>query len=44
LVVGLAQAGESTRVDLFDTHGRRTGYTVVARDTGREEATLAEAE
>ena len=35
LGVGLAHAGESTRVDLFDTHGRRTGYAVVDRDTGR---------
>jgi len=30
-----ARAGEPTRVDLFDTHGRRTGYAVVDRDTGR---------
>ena len=35
LSVGFAHAGESTRVDLFDTHGRRTGYAVVDRDTGR---------
>ncbi|MDO8476147.1 MAG: hypothetical protein Q7W02_08105 [Candidatus Rokubacteria bacterium] len=35
LGVGLAHAGESARVDLFDTHGRRTGYAVVDRDTGR---------
>jgi hypothetical protein len=35
LGVGLAHAGEPTRVDLFDTHGRRTGYAVVDRDTGR---------
>ena len=34
LGVGLAHAGESTRVDLFDTHGRRTGHAVVDRDTG----------
>jgi len=33
--VGLAHAGEPTRVDLFDTQGRRTGYAVVDRDTGR---------
>ena len=30
-----ARAGEPTRVDRFDTHGRRTGYAVVDRDTGR---------
>lgn len=35
LGVGLAHAGESTRADLFDSHGRRTGYAVVDRDTGR---------
>jgi hypothetical protein len=41
LVVGiilggvLARAGEATRIDLFDTKGRRTGYAVVDRDTGR---------
>jgi hypothetical protein len=35
LGVVLAHAGESTRVDLFDAHGRRTGYAVVDRDTGR---------
>ncbi|MGH8695312.1 MAG: hypothetical protein ACREVS_02430 [Burkholderiales bacterium] len=28
-----ALAGE--RVDLFDTKGRRTGYTIVDRETGR---------
>jgi len=35
LGVVLAHAGEPTRVDLFDTNGRRTGYAVVDRDTGR---------
>jgi hypothetical protein len=35
LGVMLAHAGEPTRVDLFDTQGRRTGYAVVDRDTGR---------
>jgi hypothetical protein len=33
--VALARAGEQTRVDLFDTHGRRTGYAVVDQGTGR---------
>jgi hypothetical protein len=31
----LAHGGETTRVDLFDTRGQRTGYAVVDRDTGR---------
>jgi hypothetical protein len=31
----LAGAGETTRIDLFDAKGRRTGYAVVDRDTGR---------
>lgn len=31
----LARAGEPTRIDLFDTKGRRTGYAVVDGDTGR---------
>jgi hypothetical protein len=35
LGVGLAHAGEQTRVDFFDTHGRRTGYAVVDQGTGR---------
>jgi hypothetical protein len=35
LGVVLARAGEATRIDLFDTKGRRTGYAVVDRDTGR---------
>jgi hypothetical protein len=35
LGLGLAHAGEPARVDLFDIHGRRTGYAVVDRDTGR---------
>ena len=35
LGVALARAGEPTRVDLFDAQGRRTGYAVVDRDTGR---------
>lgn len=37
IIVGvvLARAGEATRIDLFDAHGRRTGYAVVDRDTGR---------
>ena len=33
--VALARAGEQTRVDLFDTQGRRTGYAVVDQGTGR---------
>ena len=35
LGVVLAHAGEATRIDLFDTKGRRTGHAVVDRDTGR---------
>jgi hypothetical protein len=37
IIVGvvLARAGETTRIDLFDAQGRRTGYAVVDRDTGR---------
>jgi hypothetical protein len=35
LGVVLARAGEQTRVDLFDTQGRRTGYAVVDQGTGR---------
>lgn len=35
LGVVLARAGETTRIDLFDAKGRRTGYAVVDRDTGR---------
>jgi hypothetical protein len=35
LGVVLAHAGEPTRVDLFDAQGRRTGYAVVDRNTGR---------
>jgi len=31
----LARAGEATRIDLFDTEGRRTGYAAVDRDSGR---------
>ena len=33
--VVLARAGEQTRVDLFDTQGRRTGFAVVDQGTGR---------
>jgi hypothetical protein len=35
LGVVLARAGEQTRVDLFDTQGRRTGSAVVDQGTGR---------
>ena len=35
LGAGLASAGEQTRVDLYDTQGRRTGYAVVDQQTGR---------
>jgi hypothetical protein len=31
----LAHGCETTRVDLFDARGQRTGYAVVDRDTGR---------
>ncbi len=35
LGVVLARAGETTRIDLFDAKGRRTGYAVMDRETGR---------
>jgi hypothetical protein len=35
LTAVLVGAGETTRIDFFDTKGRRTGYAVVDRDTGR---------
>ncbi len=35
LGVVLTCAAETTRIDLFDAKGRRTGYAVVDPDTGR---------
>ena len=35
LGAGLASAGERSRVDLYDTTGRRTGYAIIDRPTGR---------
>lgn len=37
LVLGVVPvlAGDAARVDLFDAHGRRTGYAIVDRATGR---------
>ena len=35
LGVVLTCAAETTRIDLFDAKGRRTGYAVMDRETGR---------
>jgi hypothetical protein len=35
LTAGPACAGQTERVDLYDTTGRRTGYAIVDRESGR---------